>query len=308
MTLSDDEVRHKVIDLLTLETARDKQRRVGASNISNPCDYCLACAFAGVDNRSGVTDRDWMGRVTGTAYQLLLEHRTKEKYPNHLVEYNLPIGVIPGYGEVRSTLDWAILEEEHLIDNKNITIEKTVYLRDYLGQTNYGRDNRFEPIFSETSPGTFRKAKSIVSESIYAEKLREAEYKVTGYCGQLSLYARGLIAQGKSIKRMTNAFIVRDSSGHFDNPALDGYSDNTKMHGVWVLSWDYDADYAEAVWDRGVFIYKALEEGATVEDFAHHELCFPCKMNAQQAERATEKPTHQPTTPVAEVSFLGEAA
>ena len=149
MTLTDHEMRHLAISLLNTPTERDAQTRVGASNLSNGCDYCLAAALSGVSRDSPATDRAWMGRTLGTSLHATFEGHAnstsphlswfQDRYPDAEVEQHLMLGTLGGYGEMGGTPDLYLPTENHLIDWKSSTRKKTALMRDCLGQTTYGR-------------------------------------------------------------------------------------------------------------------------------------------------------------------------
>lgn len=295
MALTNAELRHLTISLLTAETARDKQRRIGASNLANQCDYCLACAFMGISRDTPQTSRAWLGRVIGTALHGLLEQRAGAALdPSKvLIEHRISLGDLGTYGPVGSTLDFALIDEGHIVDWKGANIQDILLLDDFLrlarGQEpQYGR----------------RHEKVKLSERDYADKLRKVEYKAVGYKNQLHLYGLGLELEDRPVEMLSNMFIARDSTGWFDNPALSDYEHPKRVHGIYPLSFRYDRDYALAVWNRGLFIWEALEGGAGVEDFERHELCFPCSLDRQDAAKAEIAAIEPP----AEVTLLSEAA
>jgi hypothetical protein len=295
MALTDAELRHLTISLLTAETARDKQRRIGASNLANQCDYCLACALVGISRETPQTSRAWLGRVIGTALHALLEQRAGAAFDpaNALIEHRINLGDLGTYGPVGSTLDFAIIDEGHIIDWKGATIQDILLLDDFLRMARgedpqYGRSHKFVKL----------------SERDYAAKLLKVEYKAVGYKNQLHLYGLGLEAEGCRVDMLSNMFIARDSTGWFDNPAATRYEDPKAVHGIYPLSFQYDRDYALAVWNRGEFIWQALEGGASVDDFERHEHCFPCGLDRQDAARSEVASIEPP----AEVTLLSEAA
>lgn len=295
MALTDAELRHLTISLLTAETARDKQRRIGASNLANQCDYCLACAFRGISRETPQTSRAWLGRVHGTAIHALLEQRAGATFQPDavLIEHRISLGDLGTYGPVGSTLDLALVQEGHIVDWKGSTIQDILLLDDFLRiargeEPQYGR----------------RHDKVKLSEREYAEKLIKVEYKAVGYKNQLHLYGMGLENEGHRIEMLSNMFIGRDSTGWFDNPAATDYENPKRVHGIYPLSFRYDRDYALAVWNRGLFIWEALEGGASVDDFEHHDCCFPCGLDRQDAKRADLATLPLP----AEVTLVGEAA
>lgn len=309
MTYTDREIRHMAISFLNAETERDRQQVIGASTLSNPCDYCLASGFLGIERDIPGSNQAWGGRIIGTAIHSHIEQNAAQQRPDATLEAKVTIGEIPGYGVIPGHFDYAELDEEHLVDWKNTTLEKTIYMRDYLGQTNYGRDNKFVAVYSRNEKGLYRKAKAIVSENVYNEKLHEAAFKVEGYRAQLHLYGRALRAAGRRIQKMSNVFVARDSTMWFDNPAAEGYDDPTKMHGVWVLSFDFDPQYAEDVWERGLRIWRRIEGGEGLDDFDRHAYCTPCTVDSRNGQTADPiPPAPKLAAVVTEATLVGEAA
>ena len=115
----DLEVTNYVRDLFKEKTARDKQRIVGASQVSDPCTKCLAEAMAtGANHQSEYN----MGARVGTAIHEWLELNNPD--PHALKEYNGLIDVVPGYGDIRSTTDLYRLDKKNLVDFKTSTRDK----------------------------------------------------------------------------------------------------------------------------------------------------------------------------------------
>ena len=61
-----------VKDILLRKTDRDRQRKVGASNMSNACSRCLADDLLGIPQGSSPYN---MGAIVGTAIHEYLEKR-----------------------------------------------------------------------------------------------------------------------------------------------------------------------------------------------------------------------------------------
>ena len=127
MAETDEIVSNYVRDIFKRKTDRDKQIKVGASQISNPCSKCLAETMAtGANHQSEYN----MGAVVGTAIHAYLEERNED--PHALKEYKGMIDVIPGYGEIRSTTDLYLADKRTVIDFKTTTRAKLdEYLRDW---------------------------------------------------------------------------------------------------------------------------------------------------------------------------------
>lgn len=293
--LTDAESRHLIIQLLTAPTARDTQQRIGASNLCNGCDYCLAANLMGDMRDSALLDRVWGGRVVGTAIHGLLEERLKwalqgqdnhdtwaagtladvgRRFPDALSEFRMKIGTLGSYGEVWSTADLVLPGQRQAFDHKGTTIQKLCILIDFI-EMKAGR----------SAPYGRAHPKVKLSEAKYAEEMAKMEYKVTSYYGQCCLYGLGANRMGIPVERVTINFIARDHAMYFDNPTLDRYSDPKATKGVWSLGFDYSEEYAMALWNRAFFIWEKLEAGSVPADFDHHPMCWPCSMDSGLSEK-----------------------
>lgn len=296
--LTDHESRELIIQLLTAPTPRDKQKRIGASNLCNGCDYCLAANLTGDMRDTPLLDRVWGGRVIGTAIHGLLEERLNlalslpeddgidrwnmggvlsdigRRHPDALVEHRMTLGTLGSYGEIGSTADLVLPGEQQAFDHKGTTIQKLCILIDFIE----GKAGRPAP-YGRTH------AKVKLSEKEYAKEMQKMEYKATSYFGQCCLYGLGLNREGIPIKRVTINFIARDHAMFFDNPTLDRYTDPKATKGIWSLGFDYSEEYAMALWNRGLFIWEKLEAGAVPTDFARNPLCWPCSMDAERVAK-----------------------
>ena len=176
MTLSDVEVKRLTLDLLKTRSDRDKQRKVGASQIGNPCDYCLGHGLLGTPQ---APNKWWLGARLGSAIHLALEVEEEKhiQQPENYrflalkgatIEEKIVLGEIAGYGVVSSKPDLVLVAENHLVDHKTST------------------------------------------------KLKIKKYKLDGvpqaYIGQTQLYAWGLNKSGVKIDRISLNFICRDGT------------------------------------------------------------------------------------------------
>jgi len=324
MTRTDEEIRHLAISLLKLPTARDQQTRVGASNISNQCDRCLAYNFAGDDRSTPILDQAWMGRVLGTAFHGLLESRMRDllgegdnlderqlavarrhmelmvgSFPQAKPETHVFFGQLENYGAVGGTIDLDLGEDDdQLIDWKGSDRQKICLLIDALAMQRglepvFGRKHKYMALFEQGKDGVFRKVADQLSEKEYAAGIEKMTYKVTGYFGQAQLYMKGA---GRS--RASLVFIARDGTGYFDNPEAGRYDDPTAIHDVHVLSFDYDEHYADALLARAQAIVSHLHEGGAPADLNSHPLCFSCSQEAKDRTSIVE----------VEVSYTAPAA
>lgn len=126
MTLTDFEVKNLVIDLLQTQSKRDKQSRIGASEIGNPCDYCVANRLLGTPKLSS---KWWLGARIGTGIHSELENEISKHVEepqsskfnmlkDAASEYKLFIYEMEGYGKINSTADLLVTNALHLIDFK----------------------------------------------------------------------------------------------------------------------------------------------------------------------------------------------
>ncbi len=130
--LDDIELRHLVVGILQKPSERTLQTRIGASDLADNCDRCLAFKMKGIDRRSPQADRPWFGAEWGTAGHLLMQSRIEEilaaiedesltpaerEQAQRLAttvfglpagtraERRLKVAFIPGYGWVYGTID-----------------------------------------------------------------------------------------------------------------------------------------------------------------------------------------------------------
>lgn len=167
-----------VRDVLVRPTDRDKQRKVGASNLSNACTRCLAEDMMGV--RRG-TSKYNMGAIVGTAIHEYLEQRNTD--PTAQREMRVELGEIPGYGTISSTTDLYLPEKEAVFDFKTTTYDKL---------TTYQRAGEQPPSKFDT------------------DQLRGARETLERYFRQAQLYAYGVERLGKPVRTVAIVFICRD--------------------------------------------------------------------------------------------------
>ena len=181
------DARKLVLDLMKERTERDQQIKVGASNYSQLCAFCLAEALTAT--APGAQGKWWMGSWNGTATHLYLEERAKQLRPTWETEQKVVMGVLPGYGTIKSTTDLYIPELLLCGDYKTTTKDKLKSIKWVL-----------------THPAS----------EFEVSVLSEARYKVDGYLNQLMSYARGLILAGKPVEWVALMFVCRDGKEDAD--------------------------------------------------------------------------------------------
>lgn len=167
--------------ILKRPTDRDKQRKVGGSNIVNACTRCLADDLLGVPREQGLYD---MGAILGTAIHAYLEERNMD--PAAFLEYKLGIGYIPGYGKVGSRLDLYRSDARQVIDLKTSTRDK---MRLYQRIIENGSEDGFD-----------------------TDQMETARYTLESYVRQVNVYAWALAQDGYPVETVSIVFVCRDGS------------------------------------------------------------------------------------------------
>lgn len=161
----------KFRNVVLAKDARDRQRKVGPSNLSNPCTKCLAYDMLGVPER----ETDFvMGAKIGTAIHAWLEGLIIEGQPDWEPEQKVTIGELGTYGTIKGTMDLYVPEDAMVVDFKTTTRPKLQKLLDE---------------FQSDEPSG----------------------KVQAYLAQTHLYALGAENAGKDVESITIVFIPRDS-------------------------------------------------------------------------------------------------
>lgn len=183
MSLTDNEVKALTVGLFKQQTDRDKQRKVGASQISDPCTRHLAKALLAEPEPE---IKYWLGGKIGTAIHSLLEHSIANSdadlLADALVEQKITLGEIDGYGIVSSKPDLVLPSVRHLIDWKTSSRDKVKKMQKVLD-------------------GLSEDASTI--------------YTLNKYVGQAQLYAWGLNNSGVPVDKVSLVFINRD--GTYEN-------------------------------------------------------------------------------------------
>ncbi len=321
--LTDNELRYLAIKLLSAPTARTRQTRVGASDLANECDRCLAMAMANIVRpRNPRADAIWLQPEIGTGIHSVQEQRIKELHliangayhdadigeevramarevaamtPGARAEMRIKIGDIPGYGPVYGTIDLKLLLQ--IVDWKSADRIKSAFLHDFLlqhGLLPAGTKPRWEKQkdtaryeggykFEYGSSGHAKRTAAI-SFRKFQEAMEGMVYKMNGYHIQQSLYMHGCHLAGEPVVKGTIMWINRDGNGLNDVPSGSRYEDPNAIHDIWPLSFDYHADTALAALDRGARIWARIERGGQPEDFDAAEHCFPCSMEREKLE------------------------
>lgn len=181
--LTQDRVQALTLSLFKQESARDKQKKIGASDFSDPCEYHLAKKLLG---QSVGEFKYWMGAKLGTATHEFLEKRIPlsdfSEYPEFKdarIEESIVLGELEGYGTIKSKPDLALINGDHLIDWKTSKRDKSKKLQNVI----HGLSDD-----------------------------EESRYTLKKYFAQAQIYAWGLNNSGVKIDGCSLVFINRDGT------------------------------------------------------------------------------------------------
>lgn len=202
LTLTDKQVKDLTLDLFLQESDRDKQRKVGASQISDPCTKHLAHGLMATPRLS---QKYWLGGKIGTAIHGFIERAIADSgnvlLDGALVEQKIRLGVLDGYGSISSKPDLVLVRSHHLIDWKTTTRTKIKKLQNFIDGVKQDKDS---------------------------------EYTLRKYVGQAQLYAWGLNQAGTKIDKVTLVFINRDGTNENDITTFSVDYDEEFAVGLWT--------------------------------------------------------------------------
>lgn len=209
MALSGSRVKMLAIGLLNNETDRDRQRKVGASQISNPCTRCLASDLSGV--KQGPS-KYWLGGKIGTAVHKAIEEEIPNSEQPELkdvrIEEKIILGQLEGYGTISSRPDLTLAGYGHLIDWKTTTRAKSKKIQKWIDGV------------SQDAATT---------------------YTMQKYIGQSQLYAWGSNQAGTFVDGISLVFINRDGTNEIDVLEYTYEYDEAMALALWnrlVALWD----------------------------------------------------------------------
>jgi len=272
MLLDDNEVRMLMIEILTAPTARDRQTRLGPSDISDGCARCIGLKFLGDKRESPFAARPWLGRVGGNAWHKYFEHRINDGVSWRAVdagvvpERYVRVAEIPGYGWIGGSID--ITLPHQIVDIKGTERKKLLPLLDAIqmilgGKPIYGRSHKDVKL----------------SEKEYGEVIAASTYKMQSYVGQQNLYMYGANEnEGNDIRQASIFYICRDGTGYFDNPESDGWADPSRVHDTHVVTFSYDKSMAEGLIARAGAIYQHVLLSGSAEGLQPASECYTCKI------------------------------
>lgn len=199
--LSANQIKDLTVGLFLQESERDKQHKVGASQISDPCTRHLAHALVGTES---APQKYWMGGKIGTSIHAFLEsaiaNSSESSFADAVVEHKIVLGDVDGYGVVSSKPDLVLPSHNLLVDWKTSSRAKVKKIQNYID--------------------------GIKDDAASA-------YTVQKYLGQANLYAWGLNKAGTKIDDIALVFINRDGTYENDIYVLPTKYDEPFAVGLW---------------------------------------------------------------------------
>lgn len=231
-----------LLGLLSQQSERDKQVKIGPSEIGSPCTYCVAKRLWYV--HAGITpdakrNHWWLGAVLGTAIHAFLEDRLSST-EGAIIEQKNVIGELDEYGLVKGSTDLYI--DGLVWDHKTTTKKKL---------------STYKQVFEMMADG---------EDPSESRTLAEAHFTVVKYIGQAHLYGKGWRDLGYEVTDVALGFVCRDGLTDAD---------------VWAKVIPYDPEYTERVWSRLEAIWSAVREGAELDTFASHPYCRTCQLEGR---------------------------
>lgn len=236
--IQDNRIKELALGLFKQESARDKQKTVGASDFSDPCEYHLAKKLLGIPVEES---KYYLGGKIGTAVHEFLEKRIESadltlmpEFDLIAVEQTIVLGELDGYGVIKSKPDLVFLEGNHLVDWKTSNRDKSKQLQAVA--FGFAKDTKVA---------------------------QQAAYSLKKYYAQAQIYAWGLNKSDTPVDACSLVFINRD-----------GTNDND----IWTWTFPYAEDFAVSMWSRLERIWAEASGGKDIEEFPKDPECFNCKV------------------------------
>jgi len=180
-------IRDIAVELLKQQSDRDKQKNIGASDFSDPCAYHVAKKLLREPEQPS---KYWLGAKIGTAIHSHLEDAMEKadyvsmpELTHRAVEQKIYLGELEGYGKINSKPDLVLLDDNHLVDWKTSSREKS------------------------------RKMQRVLFENA---ELPDMQYTLEKYYTQTQIYAWGKNKAGHDIDGLSIVFINREGTTEND--------------------------------------------------------------------------------------------
>lgn len=173
------EIYDNIIRELTKPSERDRQRKVGPSELGDLCERCLAEKLLGVH----VEEKTYpLAPMIGTAFHLYLENTIGLE--GYLKETRVTVGEIEGYGDISGTADGFDTATGHVVDYKVLSKKK---IKAFSSATFFDEDRNPE---------------------FYSDSMTEGQIKKYYY--QMMLYGLGMENAGYEVNHASLILFPRD--------------------------------------------------------------------------------------------------
>nr|DAW15507.1 MAG TPA: Exonuclease [Caudoviricetes sp.] len=167
-----------IIRELSKPSARDRQRKVGPSELGDLCEYCLAEKLLGIHKEDS---NHSLAPMIGTAFHLYLENVIGLK--GYLKETKVTVGTIDGYGDISGTCDGFDTTTGHVVDYKVLSKKK---IKAFSSATFFDEDRN--PEFYSDSRTKLQLKKYFYQMMLYGLGIENSGHEVN-YCS-LILFPR----------------------------------------------------------------------------------------------------------------------
>lgn len=182
------EVYDRILHELSKPSARDRQRKVGPSELGDLCERCLAEKLLGVHDEERSHP---LAPMIGTAFHAYLEDVISLE--GYLKETRVEVGEIKGYGAISGTADGFATTAGCVVDYKVLSKKK---IKKFASATFF--DDNYDPEF-------------------FADSMTEGQLKKYYY--QMMLYGLGMENHGYVVRHATLVMFPRDCTVESVNEA-----------------------------------------------------------------------------------------
>lgn len=168
----------QLIRELSKPSARDRQRKVGPSELGDLCERCLAEKLLGIHKDENSHP---LAPIIGTAFHLYLENVIGLK--GYLKETKVTVGTVDGYGDISGTCDGFDVAAGHVVDYKVLSKKK---IKAFSSATFFNEQQ--EPEFYSDSRTELQLKKYFYQMMLYGLGLENSGHEVN-YCS-LVLFPR----------------------------------------------------------------------------------------------------------------------
>ena len=162
-------------------TERDKQTRVGPSEIGDLCARCLADKLLGIGTKP--SNDTPIAPLIGTAFHAYAENL--ESSASVLVETKVTVGEVEGYGPITGTMDRYDIELKHVIDWK---------------------------VLGKKKAKEMRSGYAIVGGTVVFDEHNPYHSQLVKYYHQIQMYGKGAENAGLPVESVSLLIIPRDAT------------------------------------------------------------------------------------------------